>query len=100
MSDRELLELAAKAAGLGSLVWGEKYKVGDDEVDCTDMPYIRSGQPDEGDVYWNPLTDNGDAFTLMVTLRLEPRFIDNSHSGGAEPSRVTLHLVRGIVENI
>ena len=33
MSDRELLEDAAKAAGY-VLVWGDKYKLGDDEIDC------------------------------------------------------------------
>ena len=70
MTDRELLELAAKAAGLGTLVWGDKYKLGDDEIDCTDMPYVRSGQPDEGDVFWNPLTDDGDALRLAVKLNL------------------------------
>jgi hypothetical protein len=70
MTDRELLELAAKAAGLGTLVWGDKYKLGDDEIDCTDMPYVRSGQPDEGDVFWNPLTDDGDALRLAVKLGL------------------------------
>lgn len=83
-TDRELLELAAKAAGIKPGTWFDGWN---DEGRET------------GD-HWNPLISNGDAFTLMVTLRLEPRFIDNSHSGGAEPSRVTLHLVRGIVENI
>ena len=70
MTDRELLELAAKAAGIGTLVWGDKYKLGDDEIDCTDMPYVRSGQPDEGDVFWNPLTDDGDALRLAVKLQM------------------------------
>ena len=76
MSDRELLELAAKAA---------KYTLGSTTLD---------------DDYWNPLTDDGDALRLAVRLRLEPRFLDNSHSNGAEPSRVTLHNFAGIVENI
>ena len=76
MSDRELLEFAAKAAG---------YTLGSTTLD---------------DGYWDPITDDGDALRLMVRLRLEPRFIDNSHSNGAEPSRVTLHNVAGIVENI
>ncbi len=82
MNDREMLELAARAAGIRSLVWGEKYKVGDDEVDCTDMPYIRSGQPDEGDVYWNPLTDDGDALRLAVTCGL---VVDCSRPSAGEP---------------
>ena len=70
MTDREMLELAAKAAGIGTLVWGDKYKLGDDEIDCTDISYIRSEQPDEGDVHWNPLTDDGDALRLAVKLGL------------------------------
>lgn len=37
---------------------------------------------------------------MAEALRFEPRFIDNSHSNGAEPSRVTLHNIAGIVENI
>ena len=83
MTDRDMLELAAKAAGI--------------EIEMTvgGLPWLASGKRP-----WNPLTDDGDALRLMVRLRLEPRFIDNSHSNGAEPSRVTLHNVAGIVENI
>ena len=74
MTDRELLELAAKAAGYN-------------------MAKVLDGYPMymEGYGIWNPLADDGDAMRLMVRLRLEPRFIDNSHRNGAEPSRVTLH---------
>ena len=87
MSDRELLELAAKAAGI-DVRWyqGDCLRVADK---CNGI----AGK-------WNPLTDDGDALRLAVRLRLEPRFIDNSHSNGAEPSRVTLHNFAGIVENI
>ena len=70
MTDRELLEKAAKAAGY-KLRWGEKFIVGDDEVDCTDMPYVFSGHPDEADWYWNPLTDDGDALRLAVNLGIQ-----------------------------
>jgi hypothetical protein len=45
-TDRELLESAAKAAGL----W-------DAENNCIDIP-------------WNPLTDDGDALRLAVKLRI------------------------------
>ena len=75
--DRELLELAAKAAG-HSIVWGDKWNVGGDLIDCTDMAYIRSGQPDEGDVYWNPLDDDGDALRLAVKLNIDLRFYPDS----------------------
>lgn len=58
MSDRELLEAAARAAGWmpnGSWEWSPRaeafrYRVGGDWVE------------------WNPLTDDGDAFRLAVKL--------------------------------
>ena len=60
MTDRELLELAAKAAGYA--------------VDCgfDDCPLIYGfdAGPD-GPREWNPLTDDGDALRLAVDLRLE-----------------------------
>lgn len=56
MNDRELLELAAKAAGFGVYF---------DDVDqcCKRQPR----NPIETWL-WNPLEDNGDAFRLMVKL--------------------------------
>ena len=87
MSDRELLELAAKAAGI-DVRWYQG--------DCLRVAEKCNGFAGK----WNPLIDDGDALRLMVRLRLEPRFLDNSHSNGAEPSRVTLHNVAGIVEQI
>jgi hypothetical protein len=69
-ADRELLEAAAKAAGM-SLAWDEKYKLGDDIIDCTDIPYVKSNQPDEADMYWNPLTDDGDALRLAVKADID-----------------------------
>lgn len=73
-TDRELLELAAKAVGI-RLTWGEKFKIGDDEVDCTDMPYAVSDSPDESPAYWNPLTDDGDALRLAVRLNAIRGFV-------------------------
>jgi hypothetical protein len=67
MEDRKLLELAAKAAGY-KIKFGEIYVIGDDRVDCTDMPYVVSGQPDEADWHWNPLWDGGDALQLACHL--------------------------------
>jgi hypothetical protein len=50
MTDRELLEAAAKAAGY----WAA-------EFNCpANLPHKN----------WNPITDSGDAFELMVKLRL------------------------------
>lgn len=54
-NDKELLELAAKAAGLTLGELGGR--IVRREVD---------GQP----VYWNPLTDDGDALRLAVKLGL------------------------------
>tara|TARA_R110002126_G_scaffold145459_1_gene291536 strand:+ start:3838 stop:4164 length:327 start_codon:yes stop_codon:yes gene_type:complete len=62
MNDKELLELAAKAAGIKAL-WAP------DGVlrDCT------NGHPAQN-IYsaplWNPLTDNGDALRLAVKLHI------------------------------
>lgn len=56
MNDRELLELAAKAAGLDA-----RY---DEENECCYFP------PGKHSDAWNPLTDDGDALRLAVKLRL------------------------------
>lgn len=57
--DRELLELAAKAAGYRVHIWGEK---GQENCARTDVDV--GGR-------WNPLTDDGDALRLAVKLRLK-----------------------------
>jgi len=57
MTDRELLEAAAKAAGMPAFASGATgLRVSHDGV--------RSGY------IWNPLTDDGDALRLAVKLRL------------------------------
>lgn len=60
MTDRELLELAAKAAGLE---WYGFY--GDDEAECK---YLDIGPNDVEP--WNPLTNDGDALRLAIKLCL------------------------------
>lgn len=55
MTDRELLEAAAKAAGMKRGSWNDGWN---DEGRET------------GD-YWNPLTDDGDALRLAVKLRID-----------------------------
>ncbi|MFG9198633.1 hypothetical protein ACEPX9_00755 [Pseudomonas aeruginosa] len=65
MNDRELLELAARAAGYA--------------VDCgfADCPLIYGEDAGmDGPREWNPLTDDGDALRLAVKLRME---IDHNH---------------------
>jgi hypothetical protein len=76
-SDRELQELAAKAAGL-TVVPGGVYSLGNGEgIDCTDMLWIRSGELCGKDVYWDPLADDGDALRLAVALRLTVQVRDD-----------------------
>jgi len=66
MTDRELLELAAKAAGIKAL------RAPDGVLrDCTGddpMMNIFASKP------WNPLTNDGDALRLAVKLRLDIGF--------------------------
>jgi hypothetical protein len=78
MSDRELLELAAKAAGVKAVkspdgIWR----------DCTGFHptmNIYAAPP------WNPLTDDGDALRLAVKLKMDFNIefdrIDASAEGG------------------
>jgi hypothetical protein len=56
MSDRELLEMAAKAAGY-RLEWH--------------IPRAGSDEPHIEGIDWNPLTDDGDALRLAVKLRID-----------------------------
>ena len=58
MTDRELLELAAKAAGVGG---GWEFVRGRDTPIC---------YRDAGGRAWNPITDDGDALRLTVKLGL------------------------------
>ena len=56
MTDRELLEAAAKAAGIVPLFWHDQ---------------LGAGIPDAE--WWNPLTDDGDALRLAIDLEM---FVD------------------------
>lgn len=58
MSDRELLELAAKAIG---------YKI----LDWYDDRFRHTVYDGEKSTYWNPLVDDGDALRLAVKLRFQ-----------------------------
>ena len=61
MTDKELLELAAKAAGIETIAWGLQF----DETGWFCNP---TGE------HWNPLTDDGDALRLAVKLGLSPEW--------------------------
>lgn len=60
MTDRELLEMAAKAAGIE--VWTD--------VDGN----LYTCMQDLLETPWNPLTEDGDAFRLVVMLGIEIKF--------------------------
>lgn len=66
MGDRELLELAGKAAGMPVVKWNdgtEAYSGG--------VGFILTNKR-----VWNPLTDDGDALRLAVTLELDIAFMN------------------------
>lgn len=65
MNDRELLELAAKAAGIDYLVWTPGTS-----------PIVPAERRINGQMHWNPIHDDGDALRLAVTIdiRFERHF--------------------------
>jgi len=65
MTDRELLELAAKAAGYDVAFWPSRNDAG---FECGFLHAVDGG-------IWNPLTDDGDALRLAVKLQMQYRFI-------------------------
>ena len=69
MSDRELLEKAARAAG-----YSVSFAEGTTLADGPNIYYMHDRgwpHPDrEGSHWWNPLADDGDALRLAVKLRM------------------------------
>ena len=66
MTPREMLELAAKAAGIAVHHWSHA-----DCPDCPDaVPVLTDGINTEI-VVWNPLADDGDALRLAVSLKID-----------------------------
>lgn len=59
MTDRELLELAAKASEIKILDWSPWPNHGGGWID------------DAEQTYWNPLRDSGDALRLAVKLKMD-----------------------------
>jgi hypothetical protein len=67
MTDRELLEVAAKAAGIDA-EWHS-----DDDADFYaehEGMFLKGARSPDNNKYWNPLTDDADALRLAVKLRL------------------------------
>ena len=79
MTDRELLEQAAKAAGY-SVEWVERR--------IARIGAFKQLQHERRDGFvmagkeWNPLTDDGDALRLAVKLHME---IDHNHPADQQP---------------
>jgi hypothetical protein len=67
MNDKKLLDLAAKAADIELVTWGNPLKFAIKELTPIQM--------------WNPLTDDGDALRLAVKLRIEPHFVSENVHG-------------------
>ena len=72
-NDRELLELAAKAAGMdGPLEWVENQEIWEG-LGCE---YFTGFLVGKHYYQWNPLTDDGDALRLAVKLKLTLAYND------------------------
>lgn len=68
MTDRELLELSAKAAGIDAQ-WLDQ-----DEADYESEHeglWLKGARGPDNSRYWNPLTNDGDALRLSVKLQME-----------------------------
>ena len=87
MDDRELLELAAKAAGI-NLLWRRGH------------PYRGTNNVRQDE--WNPLTDDGDALRLARDLLLKIDFakkevLYNTGAGGWDSCQWHLDCYRGAI---
>lgn len=95
-TDRELLELAAKAAGYASLM-----PVPISRSECTYLAEETDGGPLKP---FNPLTDDGDALRLAVKLSLIPGFMLHSdmhmtiYEGDARLAETRRAIVRAAAE--
>jgi hypothetical protein len=77
--DRELLELAAKAAGGQA-----RFDLSPDEAPW--LQGVVDGRPQPYPVRWNPLADDGDALRLAVKLQLSMDLFDDAIAVGYTPN--------------
>jgi len=82
MNDRELIELAAKAAGI-EIQWESDGSI-QNRMNRPTIPYFCQNMSSAID--WNPLTDDGDALRLAVKL-----WIDVSFPPYREPDPPVVH---------
>ena len=77
MTDRELLEKAAKAAGIEVIRWHRMYEPSPDSVD---MAVCKNHGGEE--FWWNPLVDDG--YALRLAVKLELRIYATGHGRYAD----------------
>ena len=82
-TERKLLELAAKAAGM------EVRRVDTEYEHCFKIPY--SAPNVTGWEEWNPLTDDGDALRLAVKLHMDINFFYDGCDDQYDIVRVHTH---------
>ena len=94
MTDRELLELAAKAAGM--VIHEARQAERDASFDPEKVGLFIA----RGSTWWDPLTDDGDAFRLAVKLNMDLVFdIDLSEVIATDPYAATRRaIVRAAAE--
>ena len=73
MTDREMLELAAKAAGYdANLELNGSFSLWNEEIECVQS-------------IWNPLEDDGDALRLAVKLHMQVSITTESCRAETQP---------------
>ncbi|WP_170245503.1 hypothetical protein, partial [Pseudomonas extremaustralis] len=84
MNDQQILELAAKAAGIGPVLCFESAR------NC-----LRIGDR-ESYRLWRPLDDDGDALRLAIRLGICIVFMEDHDSVGAEHSRHGVMIIEAM----
>ena len=92
MTDRELLEYSAKAAGI-NIKW-TLTRLWDGSVD--EVPDIIPRLTTFEQPVWNPLTDDGDALRLAVKLKMPIEYTSDKPFG---PDRTAIKNGYGVVED-
>lgn len=80
MTDRELLEAAAKAAGFGRVKWQDLSGWGEVRYGLSEALYSEVLQD-----YWNPLESDSQAFLLAAQLHIEITYPINIMDGRPGP---------------
>ena len=89
-TDRELLELAAKAAGIDA-GWhcpADEIEYQADNLAKSEGMWLKGSRSPDNSKYWNPLIDDGDAFRLAVKLCMEIYSDDEATHCGSAYARV------------